>query len=70
MADLFILSIGESNLVYHKRFAFSIDYYILDPKKKKNFWMRQGINLKEIFIDSTFNSNCSIYDGSINIFMD
>ncbi|GKB08825.1 serine carboxypeptidase-like protein 16 [Tanacetum coccineum] len=32
--DLFTLSITEPNLVYHKRFAFSIDSYGLDPKIK------------------------------------
>lgn len=33
MADLFTLSITEPDLVYHKRFAFSIDSYGLDPKQ-------------------------------------
>ncbi|KAJ9546981.1 LOW QUALITY PROTEIN: hypothetical protein OSB04_019524 [Centaurea solstitialis] len=36
MADLFTLSITEPNLVYHKRFAFSIDSYGLDPKQFLN----------------------------------
>ncbi|GJU11359.1 ycf2 protein [Tanacetum coccineum] len=36
MADLFTLSITEPDLVYHKRFAFSIDSYGLDPKQFLN----------------------------------
>ncbi|KAI5658733.1 hypothetical protein M9H77_27526 [Catharanthus roseus] len=32
MADLFTLSITESDLVYHKGFVFSIDSYGLDKK--------------------------------------
>ncbi|KAL2900311.1 Protein Ycf2 [Bienertia sinuspersici] len=32
MSDLFTLSITESNLVYHKGFAFSIDSCRLDQK--------------------------------------
>nr|YP_010175997.1 Ycf2 [Oldenlandia diffusa]YP_010176015.1 Ycf2 [Oldenlandia diffusa]QSM35091.1 Ycf2 [Oldenlandia diffusa]QSM35109.1 Ycf2 [Oldenlandia diffusa] len=36
MADLFILSITEPDLVYHKGFAFSIDSYGLDQKKFLN----------------------------------
>ncbi|KAL7601042.1 hypothetical protein Lser_V15G20829 [Lactuca serriola] len=36
LADLFTLSITEPDLVYHKRFAFSIDSYGLDPKKFLN----------------------------------
>nr|AEX93965.1 hypothetical chloroplast RF21 [Asphodeline damascena] len=35
MADLFILSITEPDLVYHRGFAFSIDSYGLDQKQKK-----------------------------------
>lgn len=33
MSDLFILSIIESNMMYHKRFTFSIDLYALDQKQ-------------------------------------
>ncbi|CAI9264622.1 unnamed protein product [Lactuca saligna] len=36
LADLFTLSITEPDLVYHKRFAFSIDSYGLDPKQFLN----------------------------------
>lgn len=36
MADLFILSITEPDLVYHKGFAFSIDSYGLDQKQFLN----------------------------------
>ncbi|KAL8244006.1 hypothetical protein R6Q59_010264 [Mikania micrantha] len=36
MADFFTLSITEPDLVYHKRFAFSIDSYGLDPKQFLN----------------------------------
>nr|YP_010615246.1 Ycf2 [Illigera cordata]YP_010615265.1 Ycf2 [Illigera cordata]WAS37720.1 Ycf2 [Illigera cordata]WAS37739.1 Ycf2 [Illigera cordata] len=36
MADLFILSITEPSLVYHKGFALSIDSYGLDQKKLLN----------------------------------
>nr|YP_010694240.1 Ycf2 [Impatiens morsei]YP_010694250.1 Ycf2 [Impatiens morsei]WCD66933.1 Ycf2 [Impatiens morsei]WCD66942.1 Ycf2 [Impatiens morsei] len=36
MADLFILSITEPDLVYHKGFAFSIDSYGLDQKQLLN----------------------------------
>nr|UGK72100.1 hypothetical chloroplast RF21 [Kaempferia rotunda]UGK72117.1 hypothetical chloroplast RF21 [Kaempferia rotunda] len=36
MADLFTLSITEPDLVYHRRFAFSIDSYGLDQKKFLN----------------------------------
>nr|YP_010167864.1 Ycf2 [Allium cernuum]YP_010167881.1 Ycf2 [Allium cernuum]QRZ01056.1 Ycf2 [Allium cernuum]QRZ01073.1 Ycf2 [Allium cernuum] len=36
MADLFTLSITESDLVYHRGFAFSIDSYGLDQKKLLN----------------------------------
>ncbi|KAL6507189.1 Protein Ycf2 [Orobanche hederae] len=36
MADLFTLSITESDLVYHKGFAFSIDSYGLDQKQFLN----------------------------------
>nr|YP_011020530.1 Ycf2 [Knoxia roxburghii]YP_011020557.1 Ycf2 [Knoxia roxburghii]WQH62952.1 Ycf2 [Knoxia roxburghii]WQH62977.1 Ycf2 [Knoxia roxburghii] len=36
MADLFILSITEPDLVYHKGFAFSIDAYGLDQKQFLN----------------------------------
>nr|YP_010209590.1 Ycf2 [Impatiens davidii]YP_010209608.1 Ycf2 [Impatiens davidii]UBA17532.1 Ycf2 [Impatiens davidii]UBA17550.1 Ycf2 [Impatiens davidii] len=36
MADLFILSITEPDLVYHKGFAFSIDSYGLDQKQCLN----------------------------------
>ncbi|KVI09565.1 hypothetical protein Ccrd_012059 [Cynara cardunculus var. scolymus] len=36
MADLFTLSVTEPDLVYHKRFAFSIDSYGLDPKQFLN----------------------------------
>lgn len=36
MVNLFILSITEPNLVYHRRFAFSIDSYRLDQKKFLN----------------------------------
>nr|YP_009689001.1 Ycf2 [Paris japonica]YP_009689018.1 Ycf2 [Paris japonica]QEL51632.1 Ycf2 [Paris japonica]QEL51649.1 Ycf2 [Paris japonica] len=34
MADLFTLSITGPDLVYHRGFAFSIDSYGLDPKRK------------------------------------
>lgn len=36
MADLFTLSITEPDLVYHRRFTFSIDSYGLDQKKFLN----------------------------------
>nr|YP_009433845.1 ycf2 protein [Hypolytrum nemorum]YP_009433868.1 ycf2 protein [Hypolytrum nemorum]QIB72598.1 ycf2 protein [Cyperus glomeratus]QIB72691.1 ycf2 protein [Cyperus difformis]QIT06783.1 Ycf2 protein [Cyperus fuscus]ANP26059.1 ycf2 protein [Hypolytrum nemorum]ANP26082.1 ycf2 protein [Hypolytrum nemorum] len=36
MVNLFILSITEPNLVYHRRFSFSIDSYRLDQKKFLN----------------------------------
>ncbi|KAI3775658.1 hypothetical protein L1987_45406 [Smallanthus sonchifolius] len=36
MADLFTLSITETDLVYRKRLAFSIDSYGLDPKQFLN----------------------------------
>ncbi|GJU51057.1 ycf2 protein [Tanacetum coccineum] len=53
MADLFTLSITEPDLVYHKRFAFSIDSYGLDPKQFLNgirsqlrIWNSKGSNRK------------------------
>ncbi|KAL8226314.1 hypothetical protein R6Q57_016146 [Mikania cordata] len=36
MTDLFTLSITKPDLVYHKRFVFSIDSYGLDPKQFLN----------------------------------
>ncbi|GJR86597.1 hypothetical chloroplast RF21 [Tanacetum coccineum] len=51
MADLFTLSITEPDLVYHKRFAFSIDSYGLDPKQ---------------FLNGVFNSSDDI-DASDDI---
>uniref|UniRef100_A0A251THD1 Ycf2 N-terminal domain-containing protein n=1 Tax=Helianthus annuus TaxID=4232 RepID=A0A251THD1_HELAN len=46
MADLFTLSITEPDLVYHKRFAFSIDSYGLDPKQFLNGYSTPGMNGK------------------------
>ncbi|GJV11707.1 ycf2 protein [Tanacetum coccineum] len=56
MADLFTLSITEPDLVYHKRFAFSIDSYGLDPKQ---------------FLNGVFNSsfgNIPIHRSEIYIY--
>ena len=36
MADLFTLSMTKPDLVYHKRFDFSIDSYWLDQKNFLN----------------------------------
>uniref|UniRef100_A0A5B7BQ57 Ycf2 N-terminal domain-containing protein n=1 Tax=Davidia involucrata TaxID=16924 RepID=A0A5B7BQ57_DAVIN len=44
MAHLFTLSITEPDLVYHKRFAFSIDSYRLD--QKQFFYSTPGMNQK------------------------
>ncbi|KAL8232037.1 hypothetical protein R6Q57_001815 [Mikania cordata] len=56
MADFFTLTITEKDLVYHKRFAFSIDYYGLDPKQ---------------FLNGVFNSsfgNIPIHRSEIYIY--
>ncbi|KAI3668792.1 hypothetical protein L1987_88191 [Smallanthus sonchifolius] len=51
MADLFTLSITEPDLVYHKRFAFSIDSYGLDPKQ---------------FLNGVFNSSNRVTDMNLS----
>nr|YP_009767463.1 Ycf2 [Hedysarum semenovii]QIS98081.1 Ycf2 [Hedysarum semenovii]UWV18546.1 Ycf2 [Hedysarum semenovii] len=43
MADLFNLSITEPDLVYHKRFSFSIDSFGLDQKQSLN----EGFNSRD-----------------------
>lgn len=53
MTDLFILSIIEPNLVYHKGFAFSINSYGLDKKQFLN--EAKDESKKEISIGSTSN---------------
>ncbi|KAJ9545708.1 hypothetical protein OSB04_025415 [Centaurea solstitialis] len=50
MADLFTLSITEPDLVYHKRFAFSIDSYGLDPKQFLNGVFNSRIRKKRVRI--------------------
>nr|YP_010192904.1 hypothetical chloroplast RF21 [Sonchus brachyotus]YP_010192924.1 hypothetical chloroplast RF21 [Sonchus brachyotus]QZP42204.1 hypothetical chloroplast RF21 [Sonchus brachyotus]QZP42225.1 hypothetical chloroplast RF21 [Sonchus brachyotus]QZP42291.1 hypothetical chloroplast RF21 [Sonchus brachyotus]QZP42312.1 hypothetical chloroplast RF21 [Sonchus brachyotus] len=52
LADLFTLSITEPDLVYHKRFAFSIDSYGLDPKQ---------------FLNGVFNSRYEWKTTSLNV---
>nr|UUF92360.1 hypothetical protein RF2 [Allium wallichii var. platyphyllum]UUF92361.1 hypothetical protein RF2 [Allium wallichii var. platyphyllum] len=50
MADLFTLSITESDLVYHRGFAFSIDSYGLDQKKFLNEVFNRRIRKKSVRI--------------------
>ncbi|CAI9290646.1 unnamed protein product [Lactuca saligna] len=50
LADLFTLSITEPDLVYHKRFAFSIDSYGLDPKQFLNGVFNSRIRKKRVRI--------------------
>nr|YP_010461453.1 hypothetical protein RF2 [Allium xiangchengense]YP_010461472.1 hypothetical protein RF2 [Allium xiangchengense]UUF92624.1 hypothetical protein RF2 [Allium xiangchengense]UUF92625.1 hypothetical protein RF2 [Allium xiangchengense] len=50
MADLFTLSITESDLVYHRGFAFSIDSYGLDQKKFLNEVFNRRIRKKAVRI--------------------
>ncbi|CAI9271114.1 unnamed protein product [Lactuca saligna] len=50
LADLLTLSITEPDLVYHKRFAFSIDSYGLDPKQFLNGVFNSRIRKKRVRI--------------------
>ncbi|CAH1435249.1 unnamed protein product [Lactuca virosa] len=50
LADLFTLSITEPDLVYHKRFSFSIDSYELDPKQFLNGVFNSRYEWKTTFL--------------------
>ena len=65
MENRFTLSITESDLVYHKGFAFSIDPYRLDPKQflDKVFNSRDESNKKSLSVlpPSFYEENESFY---------
>ncbi|CAI9287920.1 unnamed protein product [Lactuca saligna] len=68
LADLFTLSITEPDLVYHKRFAFSIDSYGLDPKQflngvfnSKYEWKTTSLLVLLVLLPIFYEENESFY---------